>query len=299
VGTRRYTFVTVAHAADAALLQLQATSMALYAGVDLVKEILVVENFVPGTEINWRPVLLAAYGPLAPLVRFITAPDDMPQVAGWWRQQIIKLLVAHQVHTDRYVILDAKNQLVAPLTRDFLEDPVSGRPALNGYSFIDHPLFDALQRVLTYFRLDPSIYNSQFPRTSTPFTMITAKVKELIAVIEAREERPLAQTMIDQQLTEFFLYSGYMISRGEMYRSYVMTQPHVAQLWGADANAAGVVAAIDKFHRGRAPFFAVHRRALRNMDEKGTRALAYFWRLKGLFASVEAAETFIRAHSGA
>jgi hypothetical protein len=294
MSTRRYTFVTVAHAEDYGQLQLQAKSMALYAGLDLVKEIIVVENFVPGTEIDWRANLLTLYGPLASLVRFVTAPDDMPQVAGWWRQQILKLRIAHEVHTDRYVALDAKNVMIAPLTRDFLEDPVSGRPLINGYSFLDHPLYDALERVLTYFRLDPVAYVSQFPRTSTPFTFLTAKVRELIAVIEAREERPLAHTIIDQQLTEFFLYSGYMISRGEMYRSYVMTQPHVAQIWGADANAAGVVEAIEKFHRGKAPFMAVHRQALKRMNRNGRLALAFFLHLRGLFHSLEEAEAFLR-----
>jgi hypothetical protein len=287
---QKYTFVTVSHAVDYGLLKLQARSMGLYCPPSLVHEILIVENFDPGASMNWRPAILAEYGPLAGLVRFVVGNDIAPMPAsspGWWKQQALKISVSNVVTSERYVVLDAKNQLVQPLTAGFLET-ASGQPRLNGYSFVDHPLKDALIRTLGYLAVDPTPHIQKFTRTSTPFTMLTARSKEIVAYVEAREGKAFGQAFLDNKLTEFFLFSGFLQLQGALQTTYDMTQPHCAQIWGFSGTEAGCQDVITRASNpAGCPFIAVHRVALKEMDVLPRVMVCEFWCDRGLFATVE------------
>jgi hypothetical protein len=290
----RYAFITVAHAADFGLLALQARSMACFCPLDLVHEILIVENFDAGAAMDWRGELLAAYGPLAPVVWFVDAATIAPMEArhgGWWRQQVLKLTAARVVTAERYLVLDAKNHLFRPLTRDFLETP-AGQPRLNGYGFEKHSLKDALIRTLGYFSIDATPFIAHFTRTSTPFLMLTAVALEIVAYVEAREHRPFAEAFLDRRLTEFFLYAAYLQSRGLLASTYSMSQPFCAQIWEYSATEAGVREALGRAAEPKGgPFLAVHPRALHVMGEPARGLLAAFWQAAGLFATIQEAAT--------
>lgn len=292
---RKYTFVTVAHGIDHGQLRLQAQSMALYCPVDLVASILIVENFDAGAAVDWQAGLIALYGPLGKLVSFVSAQDlaAMPlSIGGWWRQQSAKLAVASKVATDRYVVLDAKNQLVFPLTRAFLEAS-DGRPKLNGYGFTDHPLRDALQRTLTYLDVDPGPAVASFSRTSTPFVMITAEAQAAQAFVEQKSGASFGQTFLDARLTEFFLYAGFLERTKRLRTLYDFSQPHCAQIWGHSADEASCAKAVAQVSvAGACPFLAVHRVALANMDVIPRVIVGEFWMQRGLFKSVQDAVRF-------
>jgi hypothetical protein len=289
-----YAFVTIGHAADFGLLELQARSMALYCPPALVHEILIVENFDAQTAIYWRPALLKAYGPLAHLVWFVDQATLAPMEArhgGWWRQQVLKLAVARVVTAERYLVLDCKNHLFRPLEASFLETP-AGQPKLNGYGFEKHSLRDALIRTLGYFAIDAAPFISHFTRTSTPFLMLTAVALEVVAYVEQREKRPFAEAFLDLRLTEFFLYSAYLQSKGRLQSTYSMTQPFCAQIWEFSAIEAGVREALGRAAEIKGgPFIAVHPRALKAMGEPARRLVAEFWHAAGLFPSVADAAT--------
>lgn len=287
----KYTFLTVAHAADRGLLTLQARSMALYCPLDLVHEILIVENFDAGAEAHWRHRLLEAYGPLAKRVQFVASADVCaiaPRHGGWWRQQVLKLCAARVIASPRYLVLDAKNHLFRPLTRDFLETH-DGRPKLNGYGFENHSLKDALIRTLTYLEVDPAPFVPHFTRTSTPFLMLTDVSRKLVAYVEERERKPFAEAFLELRLTEFFLYSGYLERCGLLSASYEMSQPFCAQIWGHSASLDGVREALGKASEPKGgPFLAVHRLALEAMEMPARRTLGAFWAKAGLFPLVSA-----------
>ncbi len=232
---RPYAFVTVAYDGETGLLRLQARSMRLYCPPDLVDEIIVVDNSQRATSNRWRTDLLYHYGKLARLVRFISRAElvTIPAGAGgWWTQQVLKIKTAEVIRSERYVLLDAKNHLISQLARDFLETE-AGLPRINGHSFIKDPMRNFLERTLSYFGLSPELYLNWFTRTTTPFTILASEARALVQYLEDREGKPFALTFLEKQLTEFFLYSGFLESKGILKSSYDLTQPHCAQFWHA------------------------------------------------------------------
>ncbi len=121
------TIVTVAYEGDRLALLLQAKSLGLYGGGAGIVEVIVVENASAGVRLNWRPELLAAYGSLAPVVRFVPSPEvaALPQAEGWWTQQVLKLEVARLVGTADYLLLDAKHHLGSGPANPLVEQRLS------------------------------------------------------------------------------------------------------------------------------------------------------------------------------
>jgi hypothetical protein len=301
--TRRYPFVTVAHEADYGLLWLQARSMARFANRSLVKKIWIIENFSHGAYLDWRGSIREQYAGLADLVEFIPASELLPPMPahGWWTQQFAKLAVADVIADagdERYVTIDAKNHLVLPLRLDFLEAPKDGRPMLNGYSFESHPLRHNLEAVLDYFGLERTRYLSFFNRTSTPFTFITDYVLDMRRYIEQRDGKYFGEAMGMRQMTEYLTYSGFLLTQPATAGSYDLTQPHTAQIWPEDSHPKGVLAATEKFAREAAPFFSVHREAIRTFDDSSRRLLSTFYSEQQLFPSASEAEQFLRDPNG-
>ena len=220
-----YTFVTVFFPAEEFLLRLQARSMRLYLDPLVVGEILVIENCDPTMVPFWREAVLGEYGPLAGLVRFVQASSFgfIPPAAGWWTQQVLKLLVARIATFPRYVVLDAKNHLVSPLGRSFLETP-DGKMSTRRYGYRGHPLQEALERALAYCEVPVGNHMDLFLPTAPPFAMDTASVLEVVDFLERKEGRPFAEAFIDRQLTEFFLYAARLVSLGRIENLYSFGQ---------------------------------------------------------------------------
>ena len=293
--SRRYTFVTVAYDAEAGLLQLQARSMRLYCPADLIEEIILIDNGLPSSK-RWLADLLRQYGDLAPLVRIIPAAKlaDVPVgTHGWFKQQVLKVAVASTVRSDRYVVLDAKNHLIRKLHRDFLETP-TGLPRINGYSYTAHPMREFLERTLTYFNIDPESHIAWFIRTHTPFTFISTEALDLVRYMEDREGRSFVPVFLEKSLSEFFLYSAFLMSKGILDTSYEFTQPHSTEIWGEKANQKGCTEAVGKAEADGATFLAVHRRATEKIDEPGRKVVAEYWHARGLFPSVSDGIRFLR-----
>jgi hypothetical protein len=291
MGGADYTFVTVTHRGDHGLLRLQARSLARYLDPDLATELVVVDNPERAGEARRRE-LLADYGPLAPKVRFLEARDvvEAPlQMAGWWSQQVLKLLVADQVSTERYVVLDAKNHLVFPLARDFFESP-SGqlRSRLEDYS--RHPLLPWLRKTVGYFglRLLPPL---RFLPTTTPFALDTALVREVVDYLESRERAPFPEAFMrgGGSFTEFFLVVAYvMASRRDVASYWELSADWSPALW-AHASEEDVLRTVARIDERETPFFALHRRLLPMLSPASRAAVADLWWRRGLYGSPAAA----------
>ena len=292
---RKFTFVVIGFEGDAGLLHLQARSMRLYCPPDFVEEIIIVDNST-SSESRWRRTLVRQYGALADAVRIIPAAtvSSIPEgTVGWFSQQILKLKVADAVKADRYVLLDAKNHLISTLDCGFLETP-SGKPRNYCRSYEGHVMLEYFESTLKYLGMDPESHKLSFPRTHPPFTIFTSEARELVQLIEQRENRSFASVFVDQRLSEFFLYSAFLISKGLLHSLYDMTQPNEPQIWPGNAKAEGCRAAISRATQDGCPFMSVHRRALENMDKPGRALLAQFWHQRSLFASPKDAMRFLR-----
>jgi hypothetical protein len=274
------TFVTPVFEAELALLHLQARSFAAHVPDDVAHEVVVLDNTRRG--LRSPQTLLDAYGPWASRVRVVRPSDvcELPTVSGWRSQQVLKLAVAGLVDTPRYVTLDAKNHLVGTPQESFFEAP-DGRIRVRGYSYRDHPLRGSLERVLTYLGLDPAEHVDRFAATVTPFTLDTAVVREMVADVEARSGRSFAREFVSQELTEFFLYAGWLVRRdGTLDGLYELTDAVNPVVWPRAATADGVRGVIASAEG--VPVFGVHRDAVPLLDAEARDVLGGFWAERGL-----------------
>ena len=297
----RLTFVTVVFGAETRLLELQARSLARYLDSDAVASIVVIDN-------GWRRPsrrrmgrLRAAYGRLADrltIVRTIELVPELPPTIGWRSQQLAKLLVARVVTTDHYVVLDAKNHLIRPTgLADFLGPDGRAHGATHPYT--KHPLKPQLIAALRYLGAGESVIDEsveEFPPTATPFVMNTALTRAMLDGIEEASGLPFAREFERQQLTEFFLYSSWIVVRGPgidaVYDRVPIPSPTV---WPKRRNPEGVVATIAEAELGDSAFFAVHRTTLARGDRSTRDLIAAFWVRRGLFRDERAAHRYIAA----
>jgi Family of unknown function (DUF6492) len=292
---RRYTFVTVGFRGECGLLNLQARSMRLYCPTDLIEEIIIIDNTPPPVSIEWRERVLCQYGELAEFARFIPRDSfiqNTSDTSGWWIQQVLKLKVSEIVRSDRYVLLDAKNHLIHPLSIDFLETS-TGQPRINGHSFANDPMLTFLECTLRYLGVDPAPHLQWFTRTTTPFTMLTREAGELAQYLNRREGDRIILSFQEKKLTEFFLYSGFLLSKGMLNSIYELNQPHSAQIWGETLDQGRCAETIRDAQASNSPFMAVHSKAIARMDRKSKTAIAKFWHERGLFPSVSDGVRFL------
>ncbi|MDM7855568.1 DUF6492 family protein [Cellulomonas alba] len=282
---RPLTFVTPVFEAELPLLELQARSLARRLPADEGHELLVLDNTARGLGRAARARLEAAYGEHLPHVRVLRPSDvcPMPPTSGWRGQQVLKLAVARLVRTPRYVALDAKNHLVGSLDDAFVEGP-DGRTRVRAHGFADHPLRPALEHVLGYLGVDPAGAVERFPATVTPYVLDTATVRDVVADVESRSGRPFGDEFVAHELTEFFLYAGWILrADGTLERRLELTSDPNPTVW--PRGAADVATTVEEVRRTGAPFLGVHRNAVPRLDDEGRRLLAELWAERGLLAS--------------
>jgi Family of unknown function (DUF6492) len=289
VGERKYTFVTVAHEEDWSVLGLQARSLHLYLPEDLVAEILVVDNSSAGAPAEFLEALLRDYGRLAARVRILSAQEvgDIPDgTEGWFSQQILKLMVSNEIATDRYIALDAKNHLVFPLRRSFLEIGDKIPSWLTNYE--KHTLRPYLEKSLRYFGVNPHDHVRAFLPAITPYTLPTAIVRDLIRVVVQREGKPFPAAFLEQRFSEFFLFAAFLRVLEKTEEIYDFSGIPCSTIWDENAirGARNLMHHIRRAQKNALPFFAVHRRAVPWLDDKSRRTIAEFWHQRGLFPSV-------------
>jgi len=290
------TFVTVTHPAEFDLLRLQARSMARFLDPRTVRGVLVVLNASSAAARRRLEVLLPAYGPLTDRVR-VVAREEVARVrgsTGWRGQQVLKLLTCALVETDHYVLLDSKNHFVAEPSRDHFVGP-DGRARLRTASYVAHPLRCNVERVLRYVGLDPADHLAEFSSTVTPFVVNTALVRELVKDVERCSGRPFDREFLAADLTEFPLYTAWLLARGIGWEdAHRLDGARSPAVWPRGRTLQGVRHEIAEVERLDAPVFAVHRRALAGLPDPAVDELAGFWTERGLFDSADAARNWIR-----
>ncbi len=291
----KYTFVTVFYEDEYDLLLLQARSMRLYCDRDIVDKIIVIDNSDRPLPKDWKSRLLAEYADLSNLVEIVRAHEiaKLPWAKGWQTQQILKLMVAHIISSDRYLVLDSKNHLVFPLRREALE-AADGRPRMHRHGYTNHPMRRRLEHVLAYYKLEPAQHVASFTSTATTFVMYTDIVRRLIAEVVAQEGRRFESAFIKRRLTEFFAYGCFILKNcPDLVELYDFHQIGTPCIWEHTATQGKVKEVIAKTSAGQRPFFSVHRAAIEKLDTESRNAIATFWTERSLFATAEQANLFI------
>jgi hypothetical protein len=292
-----HTFVTVVFDVEFDFVLLQARSMRIYCTPEIVHQIIIIDNSNGYLNDTRQNRILSEYGHLAKKVRFFRAADiaKIPRKIGGWRtQQILKLLISRNVETPKYIILDAKNHLVYPLKRAFLEAP-DGRARINVQGYRDHPMGSALEHVLKYLGVQPAPYLDKFTPTDPPFIMYTDVVESLIHYIRQKEGIAFEETFGQNALTEFFLYTGYLIitdaALEKMYDFHQQARQITIRMRHADYKNCH--AAVDSASQTQTPFFAVHRRTIPSLSRESIALIAEFWSSRKLFESKNAATLYL------
>ena len=272
----RYTFVTVIYEDDYSAMTLQACTIHMFLPLEMVDRIIIIDNSSEENLFNIDTVL-PHYGSLDAYVTVIRRRDLTPiDTAGWHVQQLLKLEVAKRVSTKRYVVLDAKNHLCYPVPFDFFERPDGTlKTFLEDYTL--HPMRKTLENVLSFWALDPKLIEA-YPPTHTPFCFEQQKVLDMLNFIE-RKGRPFSSIFLEEGLTEFFTYSGYLIKTGVKI-DYQATK--TGGVWDTDSGDEDVRRQL-RYNRVQSrPFFSVHRRAIPLLSATAKQLLLEFWQERGV-----------------
>ena len=272
----RYTFVTVIYEDDYSAMTLQACTIYMFLPLEMVDRIIIIDNSSEENLFNIDRVL-PHYGSLDACVTVIRRRDLTPiDTAGWHVQQLLKLEVAKRVSTKRYVVLDAKNHLCYPVPFDFFERPDGTlKTFLENYTL--HAMRKTLENVLSFWALDPKLIEA-YPPTHTPFCFEQQKVLDMLNFIE-RKGRPFSSIFLEEGLTEFFTYSGYLIKTGVQI-DYQATK--TGGVWDTDSGDEDVRRQL-RYNRVQSrPFFSVHRRAIPLLSATAKQLLLEFWQERGV-----------------
>lgn len=292
----KYSFVIVVFRDEIGFSHLQARSIARYVARPLIEEIIIIENTPPTLPTIWRERLRGEFGHYRDLVKFVPAAAFAkipPQTAGWFSQQVLKLMIAKQVQAKRYLMLDAKNHFVFPYNH--IEANNKPRSFVHGYH--SHPLRCYLQPILKYYGLSDK-HLDRFLPTTTPFCVDTALVRDLITVAQTREARTFEELFLRSSVrfTEFFMIGAYILSTGRSFEEFydLSGGGNNSVIWTHDAtNEPAIAQAINQCEQQQRPMFTIHRRALPLLSERSRAILSQFWYRRALFTSEAAALKYL------
>ncbi|TDT29956.1 DUF6492 family protein [Naumannella halotolerans] len=270
-----WSIVVVCFPGEFNLLRLLLRSLSKHLDPTDLDTILVLWNTDPGDDTSidrYRPGLISALDAgrqlsprlqLVPATPFLTPSErGMP---GWSRQQILKLKAAETVPSPAYVVLDAKNIVLAPVSRQTFFAP-DGR-AFSKRVDASRPgkFTDFLQTALDLFGADTDqLAPERSLPTVTPATLFVDVVTAMRAELLRRHHETPA-TYINRpnpRTSEFLLYAGYCAAHGLIEDRYRFSH-HVssATLYtvGPDTRA-GLDKALARMSAQKTIFIGVHRR---------------------------------------
>jgi len=157
-----------------------------------------------------------------------------------------------------------------------------------------HPMRPHLETVLRYLSIDADL--ERFPTTEPPFSFYTEIVRTLITHLSSEQNRPFEDVFLENGLTEFCLYMGFIIRSGLALNSlYEFDQPRCSTIWVHIADEQGCRDAVRSAIGAKAPFFGVHRLAIARFKAESIKIVAEFWSDCRLFPSAYAAQSFLIA----
>lgn len=293
-------FVTITYRPEVLLLKLQARSMARFLDANDVGEIVViVQGDAPAdTIVAIAEEVLPEYGALRSRVRIVTQAELMgirQAATGWVQQQVLKLAISRTLSAEHYVALDAKNHFINPANA--LNFVGTDGKALT-YRIKGHgSLSRALDNAAKYFNVDLTSPETRLMPTTTPYTLVRAKVEAMIDEVERREGVAFADWFMAPRryVTEFFLYFAY-ISATEpgvdaLYRFGGRNTVTLFTRWPETEEALN--AALAKLADPKMIIFGLHKNRIAQLDEASEAKVTQRWLDAGLFPSAAVASDYL------
>lgn len=135
------------------------------------------------------------------------------RINGWENQQLLKLLAASESSSKWAMVLDAKTWFIQPLDANKLFDAY-GKPCVGSAGISPH--FKSSQQFVERY------YNVRMPDiigpAGVPFLFESATVRDMIDEIPGFIEWFQTNVRYPNLITEFHLYSGYVLSKYNDYK---------------------------------------------------------------------------------
>lgn len=214
-------------------------------------------------------------------------------VSAYTLQQALKLQSSRIVTTDDYLILDAKNHFIRPVTRaDFYAD--HGKLRIEECKHGGY-LKTCINRSRLFYGLDQDDSGTGF-QTVTPYMMKTVVARSLLADMEAKHSMNIAEVIAeDDKRTEFFLYYAYMIKEGLAEKYYRKSKRSYCTLFarypeGQELTSLVIARAYDP----AVHTFSVHKRRFEQLSEKDVSDIIDIWNGCGLLSPSDGQEFIAR-----
>lgn len=213
--------ITVVYQEELHFLKTQARSIELYTRQQDIKNIYVVVNDVDSVadlvDPSWYGILQSK----VKIVPYSVWNYDMSRITGWQGQQICKLLGAREALSTWVMCLDAKTWFIQPLNLSRLFD---SQRRVNSGTWPVFPAFTSSQQFLEQH------YNISMPETigpgGVPFVFHSETVRELVNSFDDFVEFFKTNMTNASAVTEFHLYSGFVLARDGTYERLYNKTPY-------------------------------------------------------------------------
>jgi hypothetical protein len=292
--------VTVCFPVEINLLRLQARSLRLHFDERSINSISVIVNWPDEEEFEelFETFVEPEYGHLRDRLKLIshaTLVNPRLKAHGWRRQQALKLLIARLLSADHYLILDAKNHFIRPVSSEtFFTD--TGRIAI----YLKPPSASLLPRFvasLRYFDIqDPDLTKKTLP-TTTPFVMPRRLLMNMLDMIERKEMGPFDNFFLrkNREVTEFYLWLGFLLRTfgtfEESYEPSKMIAATVFRTWPEQPERWDRV--MQQTTKKSVVLLGLHRDALTRLNDMQWDQVTKVWRAAGLLDDDTSARSFM------
>jgi hypothetical protein len=217
---------TVVFAEEIPLIEIQARSIDLYTPPELIDSVFVVVNDDRDVCSKIDKSWWGQHHHKVKIFHFSDFSYFPANMNGWDSQQLLKLLVAAKSQNTYTYVLDAKTWFVKTLLPEFLFDSNSKAHAEL------MPLFDGFksaQPFLTEFY--GRHYRHIIGPGGVPFTFHNQSVRSMIDEIQTNTNRQFDDFFCESvqfpiNITEFTLYSAYILSKNSFNEIYTYRQPY-------------------------------------------------------------------------
>ncbi|AXJ09815.1 DUF6492 family protein [Arthrobacter sp. PM3] len=229
---------------------------------------------------------------LAAKIEYVPAidllPDNDPQ--GWHGQQLLKLVVAANLASRYYLVLDAKNHFIhRTLVSDFFTETAIKtirRPASKAQRALieaSFGLFGAADRA-------SGLSGAAMP-TITPYLMDTGTVREMMSDLESRHAGTAFGDILEVELstaTEFYLYWAYLVVTGKEGLYEHSDKMAVTLFTKYPRRSSEFLALLESARADRVAMFGLHRRRLRRLTGAQRDLIVELWGTELLTADEDA-----------
>lgn len=212
--------ITVVFKQELSYLKMQAKSIELYVNSQDLNSIVIVVNDSIDILASIDPLWYGINSHKVKILHFseLISESDLSAFvsqSGWDTQQICKLLAASISNVDWNMIIDAKTLFICPLVLTnliTLDNKAFSNPAEISHHFIAERDF-----VQQYFNIN--LNNHYIGPGGVPFLMHSSTVRSLIEYIKMHENISLTEFFFRYSVTEFLLYSGYVLFLFKKYNA--------------------------------------------------------------------------------